>query len=282
MPSLSVRDLTFTYAHGASPALRAISFDLEAGQVTAIVGANGAGKSTLCFALGGYIPHLLGGRMSGSVRVNGGDTRESTLDDLVTQVGLVVQNPFNQISGARQTVAEEVAFGLENLGVAREEMHSRVDRALKQFGLENAALQSPYNLSGGQQQRLALASIVVMEPDILLLDEPTAQLDPAGTHAVMSLIGELAAQGRTLVLVEHKLEWIARLAARVLVLDRGELVADGTPHEVLPRAQAWGLSETRYTRAARRARDCQLVSGDQPLPLTLEEAKQFFKPFSRR
>lgn len=278
---LSVLHLSFTYAQASAPALRDISFDLASGQVTAIVGANGAGKSTLCYALGGFIPHFFRGTMEGSLRIDGRDTRESNLQDLVTGVGLVFQNPFNQISGAKLTAAEEVAFGLENLGIPREEMRSRVARALAQFRLQDAASQSPYALSGGQQQRLALASILVMEPEILVLDEPTAQLDPAGTREVMATIGELAAQGRTIALVEHKLEWVAELAARVLVLEQGALVADGSPREILPRAGEWGLVETRYAQAARLAQQRGLIADEELVPLTLQEAKVSFGPVSR-
>lgn len=277
MSVVSVEHLTFTFAQGKRPALDDVSMRLKAGQVTAIVGANGAGKSTLCYALAGFVPHFFRGTQSGTVTINGIDTGKTTLSELVTQVGLVVQNPFNQISGAKLTVEEEVAFGLENLGVPREEMHARVKRVLEQFELQDAAAQSPYALSGGQQQRLALASILVMEPSVLVLDEPTAQLDPVGTRQVMMIVAALAKEGRTIVLVEHKLEWVAELANRVLVLEQSKLVADGTPRQVLPPAHRWGLVETRYTRVGRLAQERGLVSVDEPLPLTLSEAKSFFE-----
>lgn len=276
MSLLSVEHLTFTYAHGKQPAVDDVSMTFEAGQVTAIIGANGAGKSTLCYALAGFIPHFFRGSQSGTVTLNGIETGKTTLSELVTQVGLVFQNPFNQISGAKLTVEEEVAFGLENLGVPREEIHTRVISVLEQFQLKDAAAQSPYTLSGGQQQRLALASILVMEPSILVLDEPTAQLDPVGTRQVMMIVSALAKHGRTIVWVEHKLEWVADLAQRVLVLEQGKLVADGTPSQVLPHAQQWGLVETRYTRAGRLAQERGLVRSDKPLPLTLGEAEKFF------
>lgn len=276
MPILSVQHLSFQYQQAQTNALTDITCAMEPATVTAVVGANGAGKSTLCYALAGFIPHFFKGEMQGSVLVNGADTKQTPLANLVTQVGMVFQNPFNQISGAKLTVSEEVAFGLENLGISRGEMEGRVARALDLFGLTQVAQQSPYALSGGQQQRLALASIFVMEPPAMVLDEPTSQLDPQATREVMETIQTLAAQGRTIVLVEHKLEWVARLASRVLVLDHGALVAQGEPRTVLARAKEWGLNETRYARAARLAQERGLISKSVILPETLEQAKQIF------
>lgn len=276
MSVISVEHLTFQYLHATEPALRDVSLEIEAGMVTAVLGANGAGKSTLCYALAGYIPHFFRGKMSGRVRVKGIETSRIALGELVTQVGLVLQNPTNQISGAKLTVAEEIAFGLENLGVARAEMQARVSRALEQFGLSGAAEQSPFTLSGGQQQRLALASIMVMEPEVLVLDEPTSQLDPEGTRQVMETITALAEQGRTIILVEHKLEWVAQLAARVIVLEAGRVVADGAPRLILSRAREWGLIETRYARVARTARERGWIHRDTPLPQTLYQAREEF------
>lgn len=274
--SISVENLSFQYLHATAPALSHVTGDLQPATITAIVGANGAGKSTLCYALAGFIPHFFKGEMQGVVRVNGVDTKQTALADLVTRVGMVFQNPFHQISGAKLTVTEEIAFGLENLGIARDEMETRMNDALDLFGLRAVAQHSPLALSGGQQQRLALASIFVMQAPVMILDEPTAQLDPDGTRQVMETIQALAAQGRTIILVEHKLEWVARLASRVLVLDRGALVADGAPREILERAPEWGLNETRYAQAARLARERGLVKLDARLPQTLEQAVEWF------
>lgn len=277
MSMLSVENLGFKYLHTRQPALQNVTCDLKPAAVTAIVGANGAGKSTLCYALAGFIPHFFRGEMQGSVRVNGVETQGANLADLVTQVGMVFQNPFNQISGAKLTVTEEIVFGLENLGIARAEMETRVRDALDLFGLNAVAAQSPLALSGGQQQRLALASIFVMQTPVMILDEPTSQLDPDGTRQVMETIELLAAQGRTIVLAEHKLEWVARLASRVLVLDKGALAADGAPREILQNANAWGLNETRYAQAARLARERGAVKNDALLPQTPEQAVNWFR-----
>jgi energy-coupling factor transporter ATP-binding protein EcfA2 len=276
MSILSAQHLTFSYAHSKSPALRDISCEFAPGSITAIAGANGAGKSTLAYALAGYIPNFFKGELQGHVLVDGLDTSKASLAGLVTKVGMVFQNPFNQISGSKLTVFEEVAFGLENLGVSRHEMKSRVEDALALFGLTNASDQSPFALSGGQQQRLALASIFVMETPIMVLDEPTSQLDPEATAQVMDTIKVLAQRGRTVILVEHKLEWIARLASRLLVLERGVLVADGEPRTLLARAGEWRLVETRYARAARLTQERGLLVPDIKLPQALEQAISVF------
>lgn len=276
MPILSTEHLAFKYLQGTTNALNDVTLEIQPGTLTAMVGANGAGKSTLCYALAGFIPHFFKGAIQGSVRVNGADTRTTPLAEMVTRVGMVFQNPFNQISGAKLTVEEEIAFGLENLGVTREEMKNRIEHALDLFGLRDAAHQSPYALSGGQQQRLALASIFVMQPPIIILDEPTSQLDPQGTRQVMETVAALAQRGQTIVLVDHKLEWIARLAARVLVLDHGALVADGAPREIFQRANEWALNETRYAGAARLARERGWIPGHPLLPQTLEQAREWF------
>lgn len=272
----------FSYRYPASPdlALRELDLAVEAGELLAVVGPNGAGKSTLCYALAGYIPQFFGGQARGSLRVAGRDCLEIGPDQLAGEVGLVFQDPFSQITGARFTVREEIAFGLENLGVPKDRMAARIDRALALTGLEETADRSPYALSGGQQQRLALASVLVMDPSLLVLDEPTSQLDPVGTKEVFQAVHELTERRQTtVVLVEHKLEWIANFADRVLLLQDGRSVALGPADQVLTSqaAQSSGVGETRYTTAARRARADGIGPAEGSLPLTLEQAREFFQ-----
>jgi energy-coupling factor transporter ATP-binding protein EcfA2 len=272
--------VTYTYPHTAHPALRDINLDIDEGSFVAVIGANGAGKSTLCAALAGFIPHHFRGELQGRVIVDGLDTATTPLSELVTRVGLVFQNPFNQLSGAKLTLAEEVAFGLENLGVPREEMFARVNAALDIVGLREFANRSPYALSGGEMQRVALACILVMEPRVLVLDEPTAQLDPIGTrelfHALRALISERRC---TVVLVEQKTEWIAAFADRVIALHDGAIVLDGTPRAVLTSARLdeIGIRVPRYTVAARAAREQGLWQRELELPVTFEQAVQGFQ-----
>ena len=277
---ISLSDVTYHYPRSDSPALSNLSLDIPAGQFCAVIGANGSGKSTLCSALAGFVPHFYRGKLTGNVEVAGIDTAGSSLAELAGTVGLVFANPFNQITGARFTVREEVAFGLENLGVPLAEMEPRIDEVLAFVRLTDLADQSPYALSGGQQQRLAIASVLVMRPKILVLDEPTSQLDPIGSKEVFAVLRDLAATDEaTVVLAEQKLEWVATFADRVLVLHKGKLVADGPPAEVLSSLALtkYGLEPTRYTQAARAAQAAGWRADETTLPVTLEQAVEFFR-----
>jgi len=276
---ISVRHLTFAYPLTSTASLWDVSFDVPAGQFCAVVGPNRAGKSTLCYALSGFIPHFYRGEISGEVVVADMVVAATPLAALVGKVGLVFQNPFNQITGARMTVRGEVAFGMENLGVPREDMLIRVNEALEMVGLSGLADRSPAQLSGGQQQRLALASVLVLRPQVLILDEPTSQLDPLGTREVFTVLARLVeAGGTTVILVEHKLEWVGAFADRVIALAGGQIIADAPPRDVLnsPEAAAAGVGQTRYTQAARRARESALSTAAGALPVTLEQAVRFF------
>lgn len=277
MAIVNIKDITYKYPLTDSPALRNINLQVKEGEFVAVVGPNGAGKSTLCYTLAGFVPHFFKGELTGSVEVDGKDLHTSTLHEWVLNVGLAFQNPFNQISGAKYTVFEELAFGLENIGVAREEMKSRVEDAMKLTGISDLADRSPYSLSGGQQQRVALTSILVMQPKILVLDEPTSQMDPIGTREVFGVIRTMAERGMTVVLVEHKVEWIAQFADRVIALHEGQILLEGTPAQVLTAdllpEKGFGIS--RYTSVAREAKKAGLWRKEH-LPVTLDEAAQGF------
>jgi energy-coupling factor transporter ATP-binding protein EcfA2 len=279
MALIDIKNLTYQYPITDRPALRDLSLAVEEGEFLAVIGQNGAGKSTLCYTLAGFVPHFFRGELEGTVRVDGRESAQSTLNEWVLQVGLVFQNPFNQISGSKFTVYEEIAFGLENIGVPRDEMHERVQEIMARTGITDLGDRSPYALSGGQQQRVALASILVMEPRVLVLDEPTSQLDPIGTRQVFQVIKSMSGRGMTVILAEHKLEWIAEFADRVIALQDGKIVLEGPPEEVLtsPRLDEFGIAPSRYTRAARAALEEGLWPESQPLPVRLEEARKGFQ-----
>jgi energy-coupling factor transporter ATP-binding protein EcfA2 len=228
----------------------------------------------------GFIPHFFRGELAGRV-VSGGLPVELTpLAEMVSRVGLVFQDPFSQITGARMTVRGEVAFGLENMGLDRAEILDRTEHMLARVGLAALADRSPVRLSGGQSQRLAIASILVMRPQVLVLDEPTSQLDPAGRRAFFEFVRELILEGRTTVLlVEQNLEWVGAYADRVVALAGGRVVADGEPRAVLsdPDLAAHGIGQTRYTRVALEARRRGLLPAEGPLPVSLEQAAQVFR-----
>ena len=271
---IAFRGVRYTYPDGTAPALDGIDLEIAEGEVCALIGPNGAGKSTFCYAASGFIPHHFQGTLEGDVLVAGRRTADQPLGELVKQCGLVFHNPLNQISGARFTVREELAFGLENLGVPRAEMVARIDRVLDLLDILDLAERSPFALSGGQQQRVALASILVMGPRVLLLDEPTAQLDPLGTKEVFAAIRALSRTGITVVLVEHKPELVAEFADRVVVLHAGKVRMDGAPRAVLGAAElhTLGIGVTRYTAAGRAARERGLWPTDMQIPVTLPDA----------
>jgi energy-coupling factor transport system ATP-binding protein len=277
MAIINLQNVTYKYPLTDSPALQNINVEVAEGEFVAVIGPNGAGKSTLCYTLAGFVPHFFKGELTGTVEVAGYESSQSTLHEWVLNVGLAFQNPFNQISGAKFTVFEELAFGLENIGVPRDEMRARVEAALDLTGIRDLSDRSPYSLSGGQQQRVALASILVMQPKILVLDEPTSQMDPIGTREVFAVIRRMTEQGMTVVLVEHKVEWIAEFADRVIALKEGQILLDGSPSKVLTSSTVAesGFGISRYTSVARKAQTLGLWKKDK-LPVTLDEAVDGF------
>jgi energy-coupling factor transport system ATP-binding protein len=275
--------ITLAAVHYAYPdtdeeVLRGIDLTVDAGQVVGVVGASGAGKTTLAKTISGFIPHSEGGDLSGTVEVDGINVRASTLADVVSRVGMVTQNPFNQISGAKYTVREEIAFGLENLGVPRDEMIERVAGIVELLGIGELVDRSPYALSGGQQQLVAIASMMVMRPRVLVMDEPTSQLDPSGSRLVFDIMESLADDGTAIIVFEHKLELLREHATMLHVLAGGVIARSGPPREVLsdPRTEEWAVGSTRFTRAARRAVEQGLLTKGTELPVSLPDAMEVF------
>jgi len=243
-----IQNLFFAYpplrpGDDAVPVLKGINLQIGRGEFVALLGRVGAGKTTLCMALNGLVPHATGGVFRGDVTILGQNTKTSAVPDLARMVGLVFQDPETQIVQMR--VEDEVAFGCENLGIAPAEIEERVTWALHAVGLADYRARSPLRLSGGEKQRLAIASMLAMRPQVLVLDEPTASLDPAGKTAIFKVLAELRARHEiTIVMATQELERIARFADRVLVLHQGQIGQDGPPDEVLrqvSRLQEWGI-----------------------------------------
>jgi energy-coupling factor transporter ATP-binding protein EcfA2 len=280
MAIVELSNVTYKYPLTEKPALQNASLQVHEGEFVAVVGPNGAGKSTLCYTIAGFVPHFFKGELTGMVNVDHRDLQTSTLNEWVLTVGLAFQNPFNQISGAKYTVFEELAFGLENIGIPRDEMIRRVNEAMEMTGIADLAERSPYSLSGGQQQRVALTSILVMQPKVLVLDEPTSQMDPIGTREVFGVVRTMAERGMTVIMAEHKVEWIAQFADRVVALHEGQILLEGRPSEVLTSdllpEKGFGIS--RYTSVARQARE-QGLWRKENLPVTLEETVEGFGGF---
>ncbi|WP_149563271.1 energy-coupling factor ABC transporter ATP-binding protein [Streptomyces cacaoi] len=282
---IEFKDFTFTYPTGRpAPALRSITLTVRPGTICGVVGADGSGKTTLAAVVSGVSPHLTGGEFSGSVEVCGRPVAGTPMAELATSVGLVRQDPFSQISGARFSVREELAFGLENLAVERDVMRHRVEQVMEDVGLSELADRSPYELSGGQQQRLAIGSVLAMRPAMIVLDEPTSQLDAEGSRRVFDILDALKERGVAVLVMEHRLELLARSADQVVVLEDGAVVADGPTREVLgdPRLPEWGVGPLQYTTAARRAAEHGLWDESRPLPVTLETAADGFHQVTHR
>jgi energy-coupling factor transporter ATP-binding protein EcfA2 len=275
MSLIEIEDLTFSYASQRhEPALRNLSCSIEQGTFVGITGLAEAGKSTFCRLIAGYIPHFFDGEFSGSVNVAGTDTRETTIGELAERVGFVFENPFDQLTGASLTVLEETAFALENMGLAREEIGLRAEKSLSQVGMGDLKDRHPQQLSGGQSQRLALASILAVQPEVFILDEPTSQLDPLGVEEVFEVISDMHGRGNTLIVVSQDLDHLALHADRLMVIDKGEIKWDGEPREVLLEA-----AEARYPilipdvlEISRKLRAVGRIPSNSPVPLTVEQA----------
>ena len=233
MAYIELKDVTYTYPLMKQPALKNITASFEHGKFYGIIGENAGGKTTLCNLIRGLIPHFYKGKLEGQALIEGEDIRTLDIDLLSTKIGYIFQNPFTQISGVRKTVFEEIALGLENLGMPREEMIEKVLHIAKLVHIENLLQNNPNALSGGQRQRVAFASIIAMDTDTFVIDEPTSQLDPEGTEGIFEIIHTLKEQGKTIILVEHKVDLLAEYADEILVLYKGELIAKGATKDVL-------------------------------------------------
>ncbi|MBV1709235.1 MAG: energy-coupling factor ABC transporter ATP-binding protein [Erysipelothrix sp.] len=278
MAVIELKDVTFKYQLAKETILENISFSIEKGEFVALVGRNGVGKTTLCSIMRGLIPTFHTGTMSGQVLLNGLDISDMSIGDIALHVGFVFQNPFVQVSGVKQTVFEEVAYGLENLGVERSEIIRRVEEMLVQLNIDHLRFKHPMQLSGGQSQRVALASVLVMDPEILIIDEPTSQLDPQGTEEVFETIRLLKERKKTIILVEHKVDWVAEYADRVIVIHDKHIVKDASAQEVFsdPMLLETGNNLPQVALLALKLRELGKTHLRQ-IPTTLDQAIDLLK-----
>jgi len=232
MAIIETKNLAYTYPGGTKPSIDNVSIKVEKGEFVLITGPSGCGKTTLCRCFNGLIPHFYQGELKGEITVAGMGTTKHQTHAMAKSVGLVFQNPENQLFAL--SIEKDVAFGLENLGVPRDEMRERVEWALNLTGIYDLRERSPHEVSGGQQQRVAIAAVLAMQPEIIVLDEPTSFLDPLSEEKIFEVIHELNKKlGITVVLVEHRLDLTARYADHIIIMDEGKVCFDGNPREIL-------------------------------------------------
>ena len=273
---IEVRDVTYSYPLTTVPQLKDINLKIQKGKFYGVIGENGSGKTTLCSLLRGFIPSFYKGELNGEVLFKG-EPLESYKNDLSRHIGFIFQNPFTQISGVKDTVFEEVAYGLENMGVEQELIIKKVVDVMKLTNIEHLADKNPMQLSGGQMQRVAIASVIVLEPELIIIDEPTSQLDPEGTESVFKVIKKLKEQGITIILVEHKVDLLAEYSDEIIVMQNGSIFASGNKTEVLSSKKMIdsGIEIPQVTRLA-----SELIKNGvklQCIPVTEEEAIMVIK-----
>jgi energy-coupling factor transporter ATP-binding protein EcfA2 len=245
----------YRYAGAAGAALLDIDLELRDGEVLGVAGASEAGKTTLCLVVSGLAPRTVGGQIRGRIRLDGEDVDAWPMHRLSQRIGICFQNPATQLSLVTDTVFEEVAFGPMNLALPRDEVLERTFAALEVLRIENLAERDPRRLSGGQQQLVAMAGLLAMRPEHLVLDEPTAQLDPAGTRLVADAIARLAGEGASILVAEQKTDLLASICARTVVLDGGRVALEGRTADVLADAALGrlGVAEPSAVRLGRAA-----------------------------
>ena len=234
---IDVQDVSFTYEDAPEPALHHVSLQVHEGEFLAVLGHNGSGKSTLAKLLNAlYLP------TEGHITVCGMDTQsDEELWEIRQKAGMIFQNPDNQLVAT--VVREDVAFGLENLGIPREEMIPRIDAALQAVGMSQFAEAAPHMLSGGQKQRIAIVRSLAMHPKVMLFDEPTSALDPEMVGEVLDVMKELAHEGMTMVVVTHEMGFAREVADRVLFMADGKIAESGTPKDIFEHPQCARLQD---------------------------------------
>jgi energy-coupling factor transport system ATP-binding protein len=271
---ISIKNVSFRYRGSAKEALRGISLDIARGGFIGVIGAGGAGKTTLTRAINGLVPHRFPGDFFGAIFVNGLDTIEAGPEALARQMGSVFQDIDSQMTAP--VVEDEILFGLENFGVKREEIEGRLETALAQAGISGLRNRTIASLSGGQKQKVTIAAVTALRPSIIVLDEPTGELDPLSSRRVFEYLKKLnEEQGITIVIVEQKIMLLCEFAKRLAVMDGGRVILEGEVADVLARGEeleAAGVNIPRVSTLAARLRREGLYSGAPPVNLDQAEA----------
>ncbi|MDF2986738.1 MAG: ABC-type cobalt transport system, ATPase component [Eubacterium sp.] len=264
---IEFRNFSFKYKNGEKNALSGINLSINKGDFVGVIGNSGAGKSTFTYAVNGVIPHHFEGDFYGEVIVNGEDTVEASPSKLALSVGSVFQDIDGQMVAS--VVEDELLFGLENFGVPHNEIETRISDILKMVGIEDLRYRNISTLSGGQKQKVAISAVVALMPDILVLDEPTAELDPQSSHQIFSMLRMLNEKmGITIIVVEQKIMLLSEFSKRLLIFNEGNIYLDGSPQEVLKdtsKLQEIGVNCPRVASLANILKDRKLYSGEVPV-----------------
>lgn len=270
---ISIQSLTFQYEDGAEPALKDITLDIEDGGFLGVIGPAGAGKTTLARAISGIVPHHYRGNFYGAVTVDSMDTVDHKMTDISRVVGMVFQDVESQIISS--VVEDEILYGLENFGIPHEEIEERMRFALSEVGIEDLRHRTIASLSGGQRQKVAIASVIALRPKVLMLDEPTGELDPGSSRQVFSLLKTLNEKyGITIIVIEQKIMLLSEFAKELTVMSKGSVFCHGPVREVLARARELleiGVNCPRVASLAQNLHDAGLVK--TPVLINVDEAE---------
>ena len=273
---IKLDDVSFSYGHEAQNALDHVSLAIEKGEFVGVIGPSGAGKSTLAAVMSGAIPHHYTGQLFGATLVDDRDTCEITLTDISRVVGSVLQDIDAQM--VAHIVEDEMLFGLENFGIPHDQIEERISQTLTTVGISDLRHREIATLSGGQKQKVAIAAIIAMAPNVLVLDEPTAALDPASSTLVFDTLRQINREhGITVVVIEQKVALLSKYCSRVLVMADGKLAFDGEPHQVFAHAselRQMGVDSPRVARIANSLAEVGLLPSDQAPCLNVSEAHQ--------
>jgi len=263
---IQVKNLTYTYPDGTT-ALRNLNMEIGRGERVAVIGPNGAGKSTLFLHLNGILRPSAGEIIIDGEKIN---YSKSELIRIRQKVGIVFQNPDDQLFSP--TVRDDVAFGPMNLGLSEDEVEERVRESLERVGMSGYEERAPHHLSGGEKKRVAIAGILAMKPEIMVLDEPTTGLDPETTDGIIEILLELSSEGITVIISSHDVEILSQFAERIFVLNSGELIAEGTPCEIFGEPEIIRRASLRLPRTAELMNRLRMAGFDVDVKLTVEEA----------
>lgn len=274
---IEFQDVSYAYPLTRKAAVRHLNCQLETGKCYGVIGPNAGGKTTFCNLMRGLCPNFYGGILKGTVLINGKNLLEWEEEELSVQIGYVFQDPFAQVSGIKETVFEEIGMGMENLGVEAEEMITRIVEIAKMVHVDTLLQKNPLALSGGQCQRVAFASILALNSDIIVIDEPTSQLDPEASSDVFEIIDLLKKQGKTIIIAEHKVDLLAEYCDEIIAIADGSIIAQGSAEDVFadPVLRERGVRIPQVVNLA-----VEMERAGKPfrrMPITMEETIRMLK-----